>query len=96
MRDMLWSGALLAERLYVSENTAAVLLAELAGSGMAARADEPTVYKYLPRSEELRQRIDQLAAAYSNHLLEVTHLIHSKTDRKAHHFAEAFKLRKDL
>jgi hypothetical protein len=44
----------------------------------------------------LRQRIDQLAAAYSNHLLEVTHLIHSKTDRKAHHFAEAFKLRKDL
>jgi hypothetical protein len=91
--DMLWTSTLLAERLYLNEKIAANLLLELAGSGIAAA--EPAGFRYQPRSEELRGRIEQLAAAYSSHLLEVTHLIHSKMDRKAHQFAEAFKLRKE-
>jgi hypothetical protein len=89
----LWTSALLAERLYLGEKSAAVLLVELAGVGIAAA--ESAGYRYQPRSGELRDRIDQLALAYSNQLLEVTHLIHSKMDRKAHQFSEAFKLRKD-
>lgn len=88
-----WTGAQLAERLYISEKVAANLLLELAASGIASA--EADGYRYQPRSADLRDRIDQLAQAYSNHLLEVTHLIHSKIDRKAHQFAEAFKLRKD-
>lgn len=91
--DTSWTSALLAERLYLGEKNAANLLLELASSGIAAA--EPSGYRYQPRSAELRSRIDQLALAYSNHLLEVTHLIHSKVDRKAHQFSEAFKLRKD-
>src|SRR6218665_3472424 len=69
--DMPWTGALLAERLYLGEKIAASLLVDLASAGIAA-AEHPG-YRYQHRSEELRARIDQLAAAYSNHLLEVTH-----------------------
>lgn len=40
-------------------------------------------------------QIDRLAALYGSHLLEVTYLIHSTHERKAHLFADAFKWRKD-
>jgi hypothetical protein len=35
--------------------------------------------------------IDRLADAYASNLVAVTNLIHSKIDRKAQHFAGAFK-----
>jgi hypothetical protein len=43
----------------------------------------------------LRKRIDGLADLYASRLVEVTLLIHSTLDRKAQHFADAFKWRKD-
>jgi hypothetical protein len=94
--DVAWSAAMLAQRLYLSEKVAVNLLIELVGFGVVVDASKgSSQYRYQPRSDELRARIDQWAAEYSANLLEVTHLIHSKTDRKAHQFAEAFRLRKD-
>jgi hypothetical protein len=98
-----WNRDTLARRLYVRDKVAEALLDELCRSGMAARgavsdsdADASAdAYCYRPREEVLRDRIDRLAELYATHLVEVTHLIHSSLDRKAHQFADAFKWRKD-
>lgn len=94
--DAAWSGARLAERLYVGESQARVLLEQLAASRIIERTSEGADdFRYQPRSGELAQLIDELAILYSKNLLEVTHLIHSKTDRMAQQFADAFKWKKD-
>jgi hypothetical protein len=96
-----WSRDSLARRLYVRDKVADALLADLCRAGMAAPLDGPLAgcdadaYCYRPREEALRERIDHLADLYATHLVEVTHLIHSSLDRKAHQFADAFKWRKD-
>jgi len=94
--DRPWDGARLARRLYLSEKAAAALLAELHGAGVTA-ADEqmPECYRFYPASPALRDMIDKVAEAYATHLVDVTHLIHSKTGKKAQQFADAFKWRKD-
>jgi hypothetical protein len=100
-----WSRDSLARRLYVRERVADALLADLCRAGMAAPWPGPDhgagacadaqAYCYRPREDALRDRIDHLADLYATHLVEVTHLIHSSLDRKAHQFADAFKWRKD-
>jgi hypothetical protein len=96
-----WSTDTLARRLYVREKVAEGLLAELCRSGIAApwppsgSSAGAEGYCYRPREDILRERIDRLADLYATNLVEVTHLIHSSLDRKAQHFADAFKWRKD-
>jgi hypothetical protein len=93
-----WRRDTLARRLYVREKTAEALLAELCTAGIAVHCQEPGSgdgYRYGPADAGLRARIDRLADLYATHLVEVTHLIHSSLDRKAQHFADAFKWRKD-
>lgn len=93
-----WSAEQVAGRLYIGEKTAAGLLVDLCQAGMAAPHDDaaPHVsFRYQPSSAALRATIDNLADLYSRQLVEVTHLIHSKLDRKAQQFADAFKWRKD-
>lgn len=93
-----WSAGAVAERLYLGEKLATGLLDDLCNSGMALAAttqQAPASYCYQPASELLRTTIDSLADFYARHLVEVTHLIHSKDDRKAQQFADAFKWRKD-
>ncbi|MBZ2209692.1 hypothetical protein [Massilia soli] len=93
-----WSTAEVAERLYLGEKPATGLLDDLCQSGMAVAATTEGAqarYHYQPVSEFLRETIDSLADFYARHLVDVTHLIHSKHDRKAQQFADAFKWRKD-
>jgi len=91
-----WDSARLAQRLYLSEKTAAALLAELHDAGLLQLAEASSAqYRFAPANEQLQQLIDRLANTYATHLVEVTHLIHSKTGKKAQQFADAFKWRKD-
>jgi predicted transcriptional regulator len=92
-----WRSDTLAARLYVREKSAEALLHELCTAGMAERSATPgaPTWRYRPESEVLRKRIDGLADLYASRLVEVTLLIHSTLDRKAQHFADAFKWRKD-
>ncbi len=93
-----WSDARLAARLYIAEKTAHSLMAELCRSAMLAPQESDKhdfSYRYQPASAALRQTIDLLADLYARQLVDVTHLIHSKLDRKAQQFADAFKWRKD-
>lgn len=92
-----WRPDLLAARLYVTDKVAAGLLDDLYRAGMTAEiasGSESPSYRYQP-SEHLRATIDTLADLYARQLVEITHLIHSKLDRKAQQFADAFKWRKD-
>lgn len=100
-----WDGKALAQRLYMSEKAAAQLLVDLCEAAVARAVEvEPgaqdplpraTVCRYSPGSDDLRRMIDLLAGVYARNLVEVTNLIHSKTSKKAQHFADAFKWRKD-
>ena len=88
-----WTPAQAGERLYVSKAVATHVLAMLADKGFFVEEEER--YRYQPASPELAAAIDELAATYSRHLLEVTHLIHAKPSLGVRQFAEAFRIRKD-
>lgn len=65
-------------------------------SGMAekvADVHEPR-YRYAPNSE-LASILEILAHQYAVDLVGVTSLIHSRVDKRALHFANAFRWKKD-
>lgn len=92
-----WDVPRLAARLYVAERQGAEVLAALAAAGIARGEDhgDTTLFRYAPATAELRERLDALAQAYSANLVGVTDLIHSRIDKRAQQFADAFRLRKD-
>ena len=88
-----WPTAKVAERLYIGEAAAHALLHELCDAGMLAA--QAGLFSYRPANEALGQTIDQLAELYARNLVAITHLIHSRIDRQAQQFADAFRWRKD-
>lgn len=89
-----WNAQDVSQRLYMSEKAAFALLEELCTAGVLEKPAEGQ-YRYCPQPEKLRQMIDRLAATYSTHLVDVSRLIHSKTNKNALLFADAFIWRKD-
>ena len=90
-----WSALELAQRLYVTPSTASAVLADMDLAGMLAVEPDGSGYYYAPRSNALFAIVQQMATYYSSHLVEMTVLIHSRLDRKAQLFADAFDFRKD-
>lgn len=91
-----WDSKKVAQRLYISEKAAGELLSDLYAAGVVMVTEhDPPFYRHHPGSDELQQMINQLAEAYAKNLVQVTNLIHSKTGKKAQHFADAFKWRQD-
>ena len=88
-----WDASQLARRLYVPERTGADLLQQLRSSGVGAAVGTATV-RYAPQAE-LADLLDRLAQAYATNLVTVTDLIHSRIDRRAQQFADAFRFRKE-
>lgn len=91
-----WDAQRVARRLYVGEKQAGELLQSLADAGIAQAGDPAEgFFRYQPATPELAQRLDQLAQAYAANLVGVTGLIHSRIDKRAQQFADAFRLRKE-
>lgn len=88
-----WHPFRLARRLYIGESQATELLQALAQSQVARRGDDGG-YEYAPGTSELAQTIERLADTYAVDLVGVTDLIHSRVDKRAHQFADAFRWRK--
>lgn len=87
-----WEIGQLARRLYIPEKRAGELVRDLVSGGIVIQADQaPERFQYQPDTPELMATLDQLASIYSSHLVEVTNLIHSRINRKAQQFADAFK-----
>lgn len=94
--NRLWTSADVARRIYISEKAAQGLLQELLSGGVIATGDtDPEQYRYAPASNDLREMIDRLAQSYSKNLVDVTELVHSKINKRAKQFADAFIWRKD-
>lgn len=89
-----WSAADVARRLYLPEQRADELLAQLASAGVATSANAGG-WRYQPATAELREMLDGLAVQYAADLVGVSNLIHSGVDKKAQQFADAFRWRKD-
>jgi hypothetical protein len=91
-----WTAASVARRLYLPESAAAELLRALAGAGIARAAPESAqAFHYAPATPELAAMLDRVAGAFSANLVKVTDLIHSRVEKRAQQFADAFRWRKD-
>lgn len=90
-----WSAAELAQRLYVRTAVAQDVLTDLHQAGML-HSETPSQYFFERQPGPLGDVIETLAVLYSTHLVEITMLIHSKLDRKAQQFADAFDFRKEI
>jgi hypothetical protein len=88
-----WTPALLANRLYVDAETALALVEDLAAAGLVECANDRC--RYAPRDPSVARVVDEVAALYARQMVVVAELIHSTSDRKAHRFADAFRLRKE-
>ena len=89
-----WDAAQLARRLYVPERRGVELAGQLRESGVAAAVGEGGAVRYAPTGE-LSGLLDGVAQAYAADLVTVSSLIHSRIDRRAQQFADAFRFRKD-
>lgn len=91
-----WTAAAVSRRLYLREEAAGELLEALQTTGLArgVEGDVPT-FAYSPATPELAAMLDDVAKAYASNLVAVTDLIHSRLDRRAQQFADAFRWRKD-
>lgn len=88
-----WTQLRLARRLYIDAPVAARLLHDLRDAGLLQPANPG--YQFDPLDSELAGVVAALDAIYARHVVEVAELIHSSSDRKAHRFADAFRLRKE-
>jgi len=91
-----WDAAAVARRLYLAQPAAAQLLEALSAGGVArAHPSGGGAFGYSPATEQLAGMLDAVAKAYSVNLVKVASLIHSRVDRRAQHFADAFRWKKD-
>lgn len=93
-----WGSASLATRLYISQRTAFRIISDLSYLGICSNANNDSEqFVYCPESESLNTLISSLVDYYAKNLIEVTHLIHARTNtqEKAQEFANAFIWRKD-
>lgn len=91
-----WRPDRLARRLYLPDEEGLKLLARMRKDGIVELVNgETTEFQFAPKSAELRELWERLAALYAHHLIEVTAIIHSRTDDKANMLAAAFVWRKE-
>ena len=87
-----WRTPDVARRLYVPDALAAELLQSLHASGLVDMEGES--FRYAPRQEATRATIDQLQQLYATRLVEITSLIHTRLEKRALQFADAFRWKK--
>jgi hypothetical protein len=90
--DIRWNAASVADPLYIEPEQATEVLQHLCETGLAGC--DGAVYWFNTEPPGQVEVVRRLAELYSNHLIPVTNLVHSKPSgiRK---FAAAFKFRRD-
>lgn len=89
-----WSESAIAARVYVSRETAGVVLRDLAQKGLIGMSREaPDLYSYNPQWDEYGL-MDKVAASYRRHLVDLSRIIHAKASSEAvRDFARAFQFK---
>jgi len=86
-----WDAAGISRRLYIPAQRGEELVSQLAESGVAVRTGSALRWQPDPALAEV---VDQVAALYAENLVGITELVHSRQERRAQQFADAFRLRK--
>jgi hypothetical protein len=83
------------ELLRSSPNSIEHRLEEFCKFGLLQKTDStPPLYRYAPRSEELRQDVEEVLNAYKRFRLRVIEAIFSGPSSDIKHFSEAFRLKR--
>lgn len=94
----MWDKYTIAQRLYLNVELAEAMLSDLCLAGISEEIpNSQGKFIYVQASKDIHGLLDQLANYYSYNLIEVTHMIHSKTNtgQRVQQFADAFKFNKD-
>ena len=91
--DKSWSANEVSQRLFVPTAVGDELLAKLCDAGLSAPSEEEGSYRW-NASTPVAQVVDLLARIYAVNVVGVTELIHSRQERRAIQFADAFRLRR--
>ena len=95
-RDRSWTCAVVANRIYSSEEVTAGLLLKLMDRGLlTADTTTPALFRYGPHTQEVGKLLDQVAEVYAKYLVPVTDLVHKKSQRNIQGLADAFKFKKE-
>ena len=94
--DTWWEEARIAERLYIHVKDCRPVIAGLHHAGLLLRqeTEKGDCYRYRPDNGDLREMVDRLAYYYSQHLVPISNLVHSKSRSRIQEFSRAFKFGK--
>jgi hypothetical protein len=94
--DTWWEAARIAERLYIHVKDCAPVTTRLHSTGLFIReeTEKGERFRYRPENGDLREMVDRLAYYYSNHLVPISNLVHSKPRSRIQEFSRAFDLGK--
>jgi hypothetical protein len=90
-----WDPPTVARRLYVPEARAAELLRALRDSSLVVTAEGSAAFRYEPQDATLRDMVERLDRLYVTRLVEITSLIHTRVEKRALQFADAFRWKKE-
>jgi hypothetical protein len=93
-RSRTWDSYNVASRLYISEGQALELLQVMEEARIASRTEQGA-FTYSPATPDLDGVVEALAHTYSQDLVGVTDLIHSRLEKRAYQFSDAFRWKKD-
>jgi hypothetical protein len=90
-----WGADEIAARIYVSPDSAAQILRDLARRNLASAVTEGARFAYDSAWDARGELMAKVAAAYRRNLIFVAELIHSKASAAVREFARAFEIKKD-
>lgn len=92
--DREWSAPEVSRELGSSVMSIQDRLGDLAARGFLAAREAETqhMYRFAPRTEEVRRLVDELARAYKERRLTIVNLIYARAPSDVESFSEAFKL----
>jgi hypothetical protein len=94
-RPRAFTAADLAQRIFVSKETAAQILNDLKQRKLVATAADPSQFSYDSHWDPAGDFIARVAATYRRHLIPVATFIHSKASPSVREFARAFEPKKE-
>jgi hypothetical protein len=89
-----WTALQVSQAIYTVPASATMRLEELVTKGfLTSSGSSDPVYTYRPSSDELQDRVTELASAYARDRVAVIKLIFSKPPDAVESFSDAFRLR---
>lgn len=90
-----WLADDVAARIYISRETARVILQTLERRHLITSDGDPPRFRFSPTEVTSRELVAEVAGTYKRHLVPIATFIHSRASASVREFARAFDLKKD-